>query len=271
MISHLLRKLWGTSRTENRGGRASVRKVGVITRIEAFLNSLSHVERTARRRHTAGGSRIVRRLPGREERHERYERYERTAAGDGVSAAAVRVYRVDGTLPEPERKTHGSAAGLRRRIFMREKRTAPQKEYCTPFSAAAGQIANRLQGDGRGGEKQFLVFQTEGAEADGMVPEILRAVLDADGKRAHLVTPFLEQLLFAEEADILWQVLLLGDAWHCLDEEEWREKVRASFRGEDRRRRMPGAGSGPKAFTGVGGICDGGQTAAAGRRSDCAA
>lgn len=62
-----------------------------------------------------------------------------------------------------------------------------------------------------------------------MVPEILRAVLDADGKRAHLVTPFLEQLLFAEEADILWQVLLLGDAWHCLDE-EWREKVRASFR-----------------------------------------
>ena len=65
--------------------------------------------------------------------------------------------------------------------------------------------------------------------ADGMVPEILRAVLDTDGKRAHLVTPFLEQLLFAEEADILWQVLLLGDAWHCLDE-EWREKVRASFR-----------------------------------------
>ena len=62
-----------------------------------------------------------------------------------------------------------------------------------------------------------------------MVPEILRAILDADGKRAHLVTPFLEQLLFAEEADILWQVLLLGDAWHCLDE-EWREKVRASFR-----------------------------------------
>lgn len=61
-----------------------------------------------------------------------------------------------------------------------------------------------------------------------MVPEILRAVLDTDGKRAHLVTPFLEQLLFAEEADILWQVLLLGDAWHCLDE-EWREKVRASF------------------------------------------
>ena len=73
------------------------------------------------------------------------------------------------------------------------------KEYCT-FSAAAGQIANRLQ-ETDGEEKQFLVFQTEGAEADGMVPEILRAVLDADGKRAHLVTPFLEQLLFAEEAD----------------------------------------------------------------------
>lgn len=103
-----------------------------------------------------------------------------------------------------------------------------------------------------------------------MVPEILRAVLDADGKRAHLVTPFLEQLLFAEEADILWQVLLLGDAWHCLDE-EWREKVRASFPGEDRRAGCLEQGVDQKPFTGVGGICDGGQTAAAGRRSDCAA
>lgn len=170
---------------------------------------------------------MIRAASGREERHERYERYERTAAGDGVSAAAVRVYRVDGTLPEPERKTHGSAAGLHGAGSSCGKAYSTAKEYCT-FSAAAGQIANRLQ-ETDGEEKQFLVFQTEGAEADGMVPEILRAVLDADGKRAHLVTPFLEQLLFAEEADILWQVLLLGDAWHCLDE-EWREKVRASFR-----------------------------------------
>ena len=141
------------------------------------------------------------------------------------------------------------------------------KEYCT-FSAAAGQIANRLQ-ETDGEEKQFLVFQTEGAEADGMVPEILRAVLDADGKRAHLVTPFLEQLLFAEEADILWQVLLLGDAWHCLDGVAG--KGACLFPGEDRRAGCLEQGVGQKPFTGVGGICDGGQTAAAGRRSDCAA
>lgn len=93
--------------------------------------------------------------------------------------------------------------------------------------AAAGQITKRLK-ETDGEEKQFLVFQTEGAETDGMVPEVLRAVLNADGKRAHLVTPFLEQLLFSEDADVLWQVLLLGDAWHCLDE-EWRKKVRTSF------------------------------------------
>jgi len=85
------------------------------------------------------------------------------------------------------------------------KRTAPQR-YCT-FSAAAGQIANRLQ-EADGEEKQFLVFQTEGAETDGMVPEVLRAVLNADGKRAHLVTPFPgTSCVFSEDADVLWQVL----------------------------------------------------------------
>lgn len=68
--------------------------------------------------------------------------------------------------------------------------------------AAAGQITKRLK-ETDGEEKQFLVFQTEGAETDGMVPEVLRAVLNADGKRAHLVTPFLEQLLFSEDADVL--------------------------------------------------------------------
>lgn len=118
------------------------------------------------------------------------------------------------------------------------------KEYCT-FSAAAGQIANRLQ-ETDGEEKQFLVFQTEGAEADGMVPEILRAVLDADGKRAHLVTPFLEQLLFAEEADILWQVLLLGEHGTAWMRSGGKRCVPLSGRRPPRR--MPGAGSGPKAF-----------------------
>lgn len=43
------------------------------------------------------------------------------------------------------------------------------------------------------------------------------------------------------------------------------------FPGEDRRAGCLEQGVDQKPFTGVGGICDGGQTAAAGRRSDCAA
>ena len=79
-----------------------------------------------------------------------------------------------------------------------------------------------------------------------MVPEILRAVLDADGKRAHLVTPFLEQYAFCGRSGYLVAGALTGDAWHCLDE-EWREKVRP-FPGEDRRAGCLEQGSGPKSL-----------------------
>ena len=117
------------------------------------------------------------------------------------------------------------------------------KEYCT-FSDAAGQIANRLQ-ETDGEEKQFLVFQTEGAEADGMVPEILRAVLDADGKRAHLVTPFLEQLLFCGRSGYLVAGALTRG---CMEMPGQAGKRCVPLSGRRPPRRMPGAGSGPKAF-----------------------
>ena len=199
-------------------------KVGVITRIEAFLNSLSHVENRMERAilpEAAGLSGQL--LDGKKDTKDTKEPQQETVYLPPLSVytewmALFLNQKGKRTAVLPDYTVQDLHAG---------KAYSTAKEYCT-FSAAAGQIANRLQ-ETDGEKKQFLVFQTEGAEADGMVPEVLRAVLDADGKRAHLVMPFLEQLLFAEDADILWQGLLLGDAWHCLDE-EWREKVRASFR-----------------------------------------
>ena len=243
-------------------------KVGVITRIEAFLNSLSHVENCTERAILPEAAVLSGRLrDGKKDTKDTKDMKE--PQQETVYLPPLSVYTEWMALyPNQKGKRTAVLPDYTAQDLHAGKAYSTAKEYCT-FSAAAGQIANRLQ-ETDGKEKQFLVFQTEGAEADGMVPEILRAVLEADGKRAHLVTPFLEQLLFAEEADILWQVLLLGDAWHCLDE-EWREKVRASFR---EKTAAPDAWSREwtkSLFTGVGGICDGGQTAAAGRRSDCAA
>ena len=230
MISHLFAEIMGDKPYLKIEVDEHQSKVGVITRIEAFLNSLSHVENCTERAILPEAAVLSGRLrDGKKDTKDTKDTKDmKEPQQETVYLPPLSVYtewmalylnqKGKRTAVLPDYTAQDLHAG---------KAYSTAKEYCT-FSAAAGQIANRLQ-ETDGEEKQFLVFQTEGAEADGMVPEILRAVLDADGKRAHLVTPFLEQLLFAEEADILWQVLLLGDAWHCLDE-EWREKVRASFR-----------------------------------------
>ena len=169
-------------------------KVGVITRIEAFLNSLSHVENCTERAISPEAAVLSERLrDGKKGMKETKEPQQETVYLPPLSVytewmALYLNQKGKRTAVLPDYTAQDLHAG---------KAYSTAKEYCT-FSAAAGQIANRLAGDGRGG-KQFLVFQTEGAEADGMVPEILRAVLDADGKRAHLVTPFLEQLLLRKK------------------------------------------------------------------------
>lgn len=227
MISHLFAEIMGDKPYLKIEVDEHQSKVGVITRIEAFLNSLSNVEnRTERAGLPETAVLSGRLLDGKRDTKDTKDTKESQQKMVYLPPLSVYTEWMALFLNQKEKRT-AVLPDYTAQDLHAGKAYSTAKEYCT-FSAAAGQIANRLQ-ETDGEEKQFLVFQTEGAETDGMVPEVLRAVLNADGKRAHLVTPFLEQLLFAEEADILWQVLLLGDAWHCLDE-EWREKVRASFR-----------------------------------------
>lgn len=60
---------------------------------------------------------------------------------------------------------------------------------------------------------QFLIPQTQGAEADGQYARIIRAVLDRRGETdAKLVGPMLETLpVTAQDADALFRALLAGD------------------------------------------------------------
>ena len=84
------------------------------------------------------------------------------------------------------------------------------KEYL-PFPALLGGILAQQEADPA--PAQFLIPQTQGAEADGQYARVIRAVLDRRGnKRAKLVSPMLETLpATAQDRDALFRALLAGD------------------------------------------------------------
>ena len=84
------------------------------------------------------------------------------------------------------------------------------KEYL-PFPALLGSIFAERKNDHA--HAQFLIPQTQGAEADGQYARVIRAVLDRRKERnAQLVSPMLETLPeMAQNRDALFRTLLAGD------------------------------------------------------------
>ena len=84
------------------------------------------------------------------------------------------------------------------------------KEYL-PFPALLGGILAQQEADLA--PAQFLIPQTQGAEADGQYARVIRAVLDRRGNQsAKLVSPMLETLpATAQDRDALFRALLAGD------------------------------------------------------------
>ncbi len=80
------------------------------------------------------------------------------------------------------------------------------KESCV-YSAVVGQgIRHAVRNEGTA-PYLWTLPQTEGAEVEGMVPEVFRSLLDAKriGKEMRLFTPFLEGLFTGTAADDLWK------------------------------------------------------------------
>ena len=180
--------------------------VGVITRIEAFLQSLE--------------SRPVRPLP---------EGFRLTAVPSHPTAVAAAPDRTRGPLYVPDlppftpylldyfRHTRGveaRAMPLGGRSLALGRAETSSKEYL-PFPALLGGIIDIAHREA--GPFQALLPSTQGAEADGQYPWAAEAVLRRRGlERVTLAAPVLERLPeTALDPDLLLRAILTGDVLLC--------------------------------------------------------
>ena len=180
--------------------------VGVITRIEAFLQSLE--------------SRPVRPLP---------EGFRLTAVPSHPTTVATAPDRARGPLYVPDlppftpylldyfHRAHGldaRAMPLGGRSLALGRAETSSKEYL-PFPALLGGVLDISQREA--GPFQALLPATQGAEADGQYPWAAEAVLRRHGlERVTLVAPMLERLPeTASDPDLLLRAVLTGDALLC--------------------------------------------------------
>ncbi len=210
MISHFFRQEMGNKPYLQIEVDEHFSKVGVITRIEAFLNSLS--------------SRPAQPLP----------------VGFDLSAVTRRRAAI-GEKPEADKPLYIPDLGwytayladyFRRtaEIDVRPMRSSDKKQLALgraetgakeylPFPALLGGIFDTLGTEKEKGAVQFLIPFTQGAEADGQYAGAVRAVLDRRGlKHIGIVSPVLERLpQTAKDIELLFRALLTGDLLYSAD------------------------------------------------------
>lgn len=178
--------------------------VGVITRIEAFLNSLEH--------------RPAARLPeGFEIRDVAHKKAnilpslgDLPASLQTVPTVTPHLGRYTDLLAEYTREAYGLEAqpmpAPDGEVLAAGRAVTTSKEYLT-FTAAAGMALTAPP------EGALLLPFTEGSEADGTYAEVIRGILDARGREAQpLVSPLLETLpATARDFDRLFRAVLAGD------------------------------------------------------------
>lgn len=201
MLSHLFKQEMGDKPYLQIEVDEHFSNVGVITRIEAFLNSLNH--------------RPVEVLP-------------KDFVLEQVDIHPCRLAQTPSPnvplyLPAMGAYTPYLAAYFKQQgadpyelphltddILSLGRAETSAKEYL-PFPALLGSILAERKNDQT--HAQFLILQTQGAEADGQYARVIRAVLDRRGNQsAKLVSPMLETLpAMAQNCDALFRALLAGD------------------------------------------------------------
>ena len=201
MLSHLFKQEMGDKPYLQIEVDEHFSNVGVITRIEAFLNSLNHrpVEVLPKDFVLEQVEIHPCHLPAVPEKDfplwlPPLGEYTASLTGyfraQGVDAHAL-----------PHLSAHALSLG---------RAETSAKEYL-PFSALLGGILAQQEADPA--PAQFLIPQTQGAEADGQYARVIRAVLDRRKElNAQLVSPMLETLPeMAQNRDALFRTLLAGD------------------------------------------------------------
>ena len=201
MLSHLFKQEMGEKPYLQIEVDEHFSNVGVITRIEAFLNSLQH--------------RPVVQLPkdfNIEQVELRPCHLARTpdravplylpALGEYTPYLAEYFQQQGADVHALPRLTdHALSLG---------RAETSAKEYLSFPALLGGILAQREESSA---PAQFLIPQTQGAEADGQYARVIRAVLDRRGEKdAMLVSPMLETLPgTAQDRDALFRALLAGD------------------------------------------------------------
>ena len=201
MLSHLFKQEMGDKPYLQIDVDEHFSNVGVITRIEAFLNSLNHRPVEVLPKNFVLEQVDIRpcHLPAVPEKDfplwlPPLGEYTASLTGyfraQGVDAHAL-----------PHLSAHALSLG---------RAETSAKEYL-PFPALLGGILAQQEVDPA--PAQFLIPQTQGAEADGQYARVIRAVLDRRGNQsAKLVSPMLETLPeMAQDRDALFRALLAGD------------------------------------------------------------
>ena len=201
MLSHLFKQEMGDKPYLQIEVDEHFSNVGVITRIEAFLNSLNHRPVEVLPKDFVLEQVEIRpcHLPAVPEKDfplwlPPLGEYTASLTGyfraQGVDAHAL-----------PHLSAHALSLG---------RAETGAKEYL-PFPALLGGILAQQEADPA--PAQFLIPQTQGAEADGQYARVIRAVLDRRGNQsAKLVSPMLETLpATAQDRDALFRALLAGD------------------------------------------------------------
>ena len=193
-------------------------KVGVITRIEAFLNSLSR--------------RPALPLPDNFELTAVKPRHRRLFVRPEELRRERDLYLPElGAYTEYIRDYFRRAYGLETKVMpgagrlqlMLGRAETSAKEYL-PFTALLGSVLHQLQKikPEERARADFLIPMTEGAEADGQYAGGIRSVLNGKGyEQVGIFAPILEQApITLKEPELLFRALLAGDLFYAAPPEK---------------------------------------------------
>lgn len=219
MISHLFAEEMGDKPYLSIEVDEHQSAVGIITRIEAFLNSLKYTNNTSNNSHNNNinhnNTNNIINVINNSDNHNCINNYDdslvRYILPFGIYSHLYSNYCKDMMSPVHELDDYNKSdldCGRKNSIT---------KEYCT-YTAITGKtynLAKKCLEEKR--NSTIMIPQTEGSEIDGVASRVINSALTSDNiTNINIISPFVENLLDTSDSYILWQLIILGDALNLL-------------------------------------------------------
>ena len=187
--------------------------VGIITRIEAFLNSISH-RPPAELPENFNILNVKKKKANIKYKADKNKKL--YIPNLGVYSWLISAYF------EKCGYTVSVMNEFSRELLMKGRAETTTKEYL-PFSVLLGEILETIEKESKNiSSVQFLIPYNEGADADGQYARAIRTVLDRKGYQdVDIIAPILECLpIEADDPDLLMRALVLGDVLYSAPSEK---------------------------------------------------